>query len=168
MVCDTSSAHVLYVCHIWSDSSKYGWRHGADRAKTWNDQCDIDLTLRPENEALYITPWVGCMPHIEWFGQIRWKPQSVHHKNFKWPVLPWPLTFWPGNGKHFERPVWPWPFDLWMNRDISSHHDYICARYKADQTGTEPMGGHDKNFEWPLWLWPLIFSHETVCATSIR
>ena len=43
MVRDKSSPHGLCVYHIWSESVKQGRSQGADRAKTSNQPCDLDL-----------------------------------------------------------------------------------------------------------------------------
>ena len=102
--------------------------------------------------AHHISPsCVVCMPHMKWFAQIRRKPWSGHEKNFKWPMWPWPYTFWPGNGAQQIATLWV---------VCASHMKWIV------EIGTGLQSGHGKNFEPPVWsdLWHFIL--KMVCNTS--
>ena len=72
--------------------------------------------------------------------------------HLKWPVWPWPLTFWPKNGtRHI----------------IMSWTIFVPSINQIGQKTTEPRSGHDKMVEWPLWPWPLTLWPQIVRATSI-
>ena len=68
------------------------------------------------------------------------KPRNGHGKNFKWPVCPGPLTFWPCNGARHIVTSWVVSVYLW--------YQWI------GEIVAELQSGHGINFERPVDLYP--------------